>query len=90
MMYPPREISLINRLNHPNICRLYDTITCDDAIYMITELVPGGELFDFVAQKDHLDESESRKIMRALVVSFRHYTRSLSLSLSLSRVRVSS
>lgn len=67
MKYPPREIELINKLNHPNICRLYDTIYTDDAIYMITEVIPGGELFDYVSQKDHLSEVEARKIMRALV-----------------------
>jgi serine/threonine protein kinase len=33
---------------------------------MITEVVPGGELFDYVAQKDHLCEDEARGIMRQL------------------------
>jgi hypothetical protein len=67
MVYPPREIELIRRLNHPNICRLFDTITTDEAIFMITEVVPGGELFDYVAQKEHLSEEESRDMMRQLV-----------------------
>ncbi len=69
MVYPPREIELIRKLNHPNICRLFDTIHTSDAIFMITEVVPGGELFDYVAQKDHLSEDEARLILRQLVAA---------------------
>lgn len=76
MIYPPREIELIRKLNHPNICRLYDTIITDEAIYMITEVVPGGELFDYVSQKDHLGEDESRNIMRQLVKATEYMHRS--------------
>lgn len=36
---------------------------------MITEVVPGGELFDYVAQKDHLSEDEARLILRQLVAA---------------------
>lgn len=69
MRYPPREIELINKLNHPNICRLYDTIVHENAIYMVTEVIPGGELFDYVAQKEHLSEEEARRLLRQMVVS---------------------
>ncbi len=76
MIYPPREIELIRKLNHPNICRLYDTITTEEAIFMITEVVPGGELFDYVAQKDHLSEDEARDILRQLVAATDYMHRS--------------
>ncbi len=76
MVYPPREIDLIRKLNHPNICRLYDTITTDEAIFMITEVVPGGELFDYVAQKEFLSEDEARDMLRQLVAATDYMHRS--------------
>ena len=67
MSYPPREIDLIRQLNHPRICRLYDTIITEECIFMITEVVPGGELFDYVSQHEKLSEGEARVILRQLL-----------------------
>jgi PAS domain S-box-containing protein len=64
MQYPPREVRLVESLRHPNIFRFFHAITTSDAVYMILEKVSGGELFDYVAQHDGLDESECRIIMR--------------------------
>ena len=37
MPYPPREVSLLKKLRHPNICQLYDIITLHDRILLMTE-----------------------------------------------------
>ena len=39
------EVSLQLRLDHPNICRLYEVYSTPKFMYMITELVSGGDLF---------------------------------------------
>ncbi len=43
-----REISILRRLHHPNIVDLKEVMASQDKLYMVMELVPGGELFDQV------------------------------------------
>jgi len=57
------ELATLRFLNHPNIIKLKEAYKISDKIYMITELVDGGELFDYVVQKGTLDEDEAVKIV---------------------------
>jgi len=59
-----REIQALRSLNHPNIISLYDVYTTGDKIYIIMELMAGGELFDYVVQKGTLTEAEASTIVR--------------------------
>eukprot|EP01102_Stenamoeba_stenopodia_P021818 TRINITY_DN8897_c0_g1_i1.p1 TRINITY_DN8897_c0_g1~~TRINITY_DN8897_c0_g1_i1.p1 ORF type:complete len:864 (+),score=230.40 TRINITY_DN8897_c0_g1_i1:212-2803(+) len=66
MEYPPRELKLLMKLNHPNIYKLLDVVELEDRILMITEYCSGGELFDYMAKLDHFDDKESRRLFRQL------------------------
>lgn len=59
-----REIQALRSLNHPNIISLYDVYTTADKIYIVMELMAGGELFDYVVQKGTLTEAEASTIVR--------------------------
>jgi serine/threonine protein kinase len=76
MQYPPKEVDLMLKLRHPNIFRFFHCVTSDSALYMISEVVSGGELFDYVAQNDHLSETESRSFMRQIVSAVDYMHRS--------------
>lgn len=43
-----REISIMRTLHHPNIVDLKEIMASRDKLYVVMELVPGGELFDQV------------------------------------------
>ena len=43
-----QEIEILTRLHHPNIVDLKEVTASKAKIYMIMELVPGGELFDHI------------------------------------------
>lgn len=58
------EVHALRRLQHPNIIQLYDVYTTDQRIYIIMELMEGGELFDYVVQKGTLNEEEASRIVR--------------------------
>jgi hypothetical protein len=58
------EIKTLRSLRHPNIIELYDVYITDDRIYIIMELMSGGELFDYVVQKGTLTEEEASRIVR--------------------------
>ena len=58
------EIRTLRSLQHPNIIELYDVYISDDRIYIVMELMSGGELFDYVVQKGTLTEEEASRIVR--------------------------
>ena len=58
------EIEALKQLQHPNIIRLYDVYLTEDKIYIVMELMEGGELFDYVVQKGTLNEEEASNIVR--------------------------
>lgn len=59
-----REIAILRRLDHPCICRLYETFEDRKHIYLVLELIEGRELFDEIADKRSLDEVRAARIMQ--------------------------
>ena len=58
------EIEALRSLQHPNIITLYDVYISDEKIYIVMELMSGGELFDYVVNKGTLNEEEASKIVQ--------------------------
>jgi len=56
-----REIAILKAIKHPNVIQLHEIIESDSAIYMIMEYAPGGELFNYIVEKDRLTEAEAQK-----------------------------
>lgn len=44
------EISIMKRVSHPNIVKLIDDIQTSTSIFLILELVRGGDLFDTITE----------------------------------------
>lgn len=61
------EINTLKSLNHPNIISLYDVYVTDEKIFIIMELMSGGELFDYVVKKGTLTEDEASGIVKKVV-----------------------
>ncbi|KAF8265517.1 kinase-like domain-containing protein [Lactarius quietus] len=62
-----REISILETLDHPNICRLRETFVPEDGghdFYLVLELIEGGDLLDFILKNDGLSEPVSQHITR--------------------------
>ncbi|PXF49810.1 CBL-interacting protein kinase 31 [Gracilariopsis chorda] len=66
------EIDALERLNHPNIVRLVDVINTSKRVYIIMELVSGGELFDVITKQRRLTEPQARFYFHQLVEGL-HY-----------------
>ena len=43
------EIRIMKQCSHPNIVKLFDDFHADKEIYLVMELVPGGDLFDAIS-----------------------------------------
>jgi len=66
------EIKVLKSLNHPNIIRLEDTFESPDRIYIIMEMMKGGELFDYVVEKGTLSEEEASVLVRKITSAVAH------------------
>lgn len=61
------EVDILKKVNHPNIIALKELFDTPDKLYLIMELVTGGELFDKIVEKGSYTESEAGQLVRKIV-----------------------
>ncbi|KAL1304990.1 hypothetical protein AAFC00_003894 [Neodothiora populina] len=57
-----QEIAVLMGVSHPNVLCLKDTYDETDGVYLVLELAPEGELFNWIVAKQKLSEADTRKI----------------------------
>ncbi|XP_068851584.1 death-associated protein kinase 2-like isoform X1 [Aphelocoma coerulescens] len=62
-----REVAILRQLNHPNIMRLHDLFASRAEVVLVLELISGGELFDFIAEKEMLSEEEAIEFLAQIL-----------------------
>lgn len=62
-----REIYNLRRFRHPHIIKLYEVIETQTDIFLVMELVGGGELFDYLIQRGKLSEVEARLFFQQMI-----------------------
>ncbi|XP_066511959.1 death-associated protein kinase 1-like isoform X1 [Hoplias malabaricus] len=62
-----REVSILKELQHPNVITLHDVFENKNEVILILELVAGGELFDFLAEKESLSEEEATEFLKQIL-----------------------
>ena len=62
-----KEISIMKLVNHPNVCNLVEVLASSSKIFIVLELVTGGELFDKIVDAGKFSEDEARKYFFQLV-----------------------
>lgn len=63
------EILALKTLDHPHIIKLFETFQDDQSIYLVQELCTGGELFDFIVDKEFLTEDLAAKLFKQIMQS---------------------
>eukprot|EP00670_Eutreptiella_braarudii_P019716 CAMPEP_0174369362 /NCGR_PEP_ID=MMETSP0811_2-20130205/92230_1 /TAXON_ID=73025 ORGANISM="Eutreptiella gymnastica-like, Strain CCMP1594" /NCGR_SAMPLE_ID=MMETSP0811_2 /ASSEMBLY_ACC=CAM_ASM_000667 /LENGTH=139 /DNA_ID=CAMNT_0015513733 /DNA_START=21 /DNA_END=436 /DNA_ORIENTATION=- len=53
-----REISILKLLRHPHIMLVYDVMQTPSRIFIVLELLSGGELYEYVLQRGQLSAEE--------------------------------
>ena len=69
------EVRVLNLVKqHPNVINLVDSFETPDRIYVVTELMSGGELFDYIIDRGALSEDEASAIARSIcsAVAYMH------------------
>lgn len=67
------EIQILSSLDHPNICRYYETYESPNYIYLVMEYCAGGDLFSKLTQSTQkFNEAYVRELMRKLFLAINH------------------
>lgn len=62
-----REIETLRKLRHPNIAQLYEVLTTESKIYLVTEYVSGGEIFEHIESNGPMSEGQAKLIFIQLL-----------------------
>jgi len=61
------EIQIMKELTHQNVMKLEEVHESQNSIYLILELLEGGELLSYITEKQTLKVPEFQKIMRNML-----------------------
>ena len=62
-----REITIMKLIRHPNVLRLHDVYETEKELFLVLELVEGGELFDYLVRMGRLAEPEARRFFHQII-----------------------
>lgn len=61
------EVAILQKIDHPGCIGIRESFENDTHFYLVLELVTGGELFDYIVEKQRLGEEESRTLFRQMI-----------------------
>jgi len=63
------EINILRMLDHPNIIKLYEIYQDSACIYLITEFMGGGDVYQVLNRKRILNESQAAKVLKQVLLA---------------------
>lgn len=66
------EIGVLLKIQHPNVIRMKDIYETPTQIYIVLELVTGGELFDRIVSRGHYSEKDAAKAVKEMLIAVKH------------------
>ncbi|XP_063826055.1 ovarian-specific serine/threonine-protein kinase Lok [Ostrinia nubilalis] len=66
------EIIIMKALRHPCIISTEEVFDSKDTVYIVLELMQGGELFDRITKQGHLSECLTRFLFRQMVLAVKY------------------
>jgi calcium-dependent protein kinase len=61
------EFNLLKELDHPNVMKIYEAYEDQLYIYLVTELLKGGEIFEKLIEKKQFSENRCALIMKQIL-----------------------
>lgn len=67
-----QEVRIMKELDHPNICRVYESYDHGRHVFFVMEFCAGGDLFDRILRQGGLSEAEAAEILRQVAGALKH------------------
>ncbi|XP_037081557.1 death-associated protein kinase 2-like [Pollicipes pollicipes] len=67
-----QEVQLLLQMSHDNVISVHQVFNNDVFVILVLELVRGGELFEFVTDKDHVSEAEAALFIKQILLGLEH------------------
>jgi len=61
------EIDILNQVHHPNVIELREMFETSTHLYLVMEIVTGGELFDRIVQQGSFNEKEASYVTKQVL-----------------------
>ncbi|KAJ3242116.1 calcium calmodulin-dependent protein kinase type 1G [Chytriomyces hyalinus] len=61
------EVNILIRVQHEHIVQLYEMFAIENKIYLVMEMVTGGELFDDIVSKGKYNETDASRIIHKIL-----------------------
>ena len=62
----------MKRLDHANILKIYEVFETKHSIYLVIELLEGGELIKRIKEKNKLNHKDIAKLMKSILSALEH------------------
>ncbi|KAJ3275641.1 hypothetical protein HDV01_007644 [Terramyces sp. JEL0728] len=66
------EVRILKMIKHENIIQLYEMFEFNGKIYLVMELVTGGELFDEITQRGTFNERDAAAIVQKILSAIKY------------------
>ena len=66
------EVEILSQMDHPNIVKLTEIFDQGEVLYLVMELMSGGEMFDRIVEKESYTEKEAALTIRPIVDAIRY------------------
>lgn len=66
------EVSIMKDLDHPSICKLFETYTIGETIFFVIEYLEGGDMSEWLMEHKRLDEQTTAYIVRQVSNALRY------------------
>ena len=63
------EIEILKQIDHPNVLRIFEFYEDSNFFHLVTELLTGGELFEYLTSQDSLSESISAHFIQQVLLA---------------------
>lgn len=67
-----KEVEILQNTSHPNIVHLHDVFDNGGEVILVLELVQGGELFEYISEKEQLSEAEASAFVKQILLGVQY------------------
>lgn len=66
------EVEILKKLSHPGVLALYDVIKTAKNLILVTEYLPGGDLYNVIQENITIDESRAKGLFKQIVLAMEY------------------